>query len=346
MSIKKVGPSKWLVRVTMLDETKGYPVCKQETINGNQADAKAREVELLREQKGRSLTTVKSINTFSDAIDLYVARLDRLNRISRSHRTLVEKIRKDFGDLPIRTVPDRFSEWLNYFVTTPGEKTGRMRSAASINRHVSVVKAIFSILTAQEFIEKNPITALRFPKYKEEARDRYLNDEERARLLSAVEEHKPYLLPIVMFMLFVPCRVSELTNAKREQYNRFTGTIYIPDSKAGIPIHKPVPEEMRDYFNSVPQDCPWLFYWIDEQSKYRQLLSIRKPWQSCLKKAGLNNLRVHDLRHISATDLYEAGNPEREIMDIAGWRTPMLSHYRHKNSLRSAQKIIFKRPKN
>jgi len=76
-------------------------------------------------------------------------------------------------------------------------------------------------------------------------------------------------------------------------------------------------------------DCPWLFYWVDEQGKYRQLITIRRSWQSCLKKAGLSDLRIHDLRHISATDLYEAGNPEREIMDIAGWRSPMLSHYRH-----------------
>jgi integrase len=140
----------------------------------------------------------------------------------------------------------------------------------------------------------------------------------------------------------VPCRVSELTAAKREQYNPFTGTVYIPDSKAGIPIHKPVPKEMKDYFNSIPAKCPWLFYWTNETGEYRPFITLQKPWKFCLKAAGISDLRIHDLRHISATDLYEAGNAERTIMDVAGWKTPMLSSYRHKDSLRSAQTIIFK----
>jgi integrase len=46
------------------------------------------------------------------------------------------------------------------------------------------------------------------------------------------------------------------------------------------------------------------------------------------------------LRHEAATRLYESGVDERTIMDIAGWNTPMLSTYRHKHSLLSAQRIM------
>ena len=52
-----------------------------------------------------------------------------------------------------------------------------------------------------------------------------------------------------------------------------------------------------------------------------------------------SNIRVHDLRHVAASDLYAAGISEREIMDIAGWKTTMLSTYRHLDSLKSAQRI-------
>ena len=72
---------------------------------------------------------------------------------------------------------------------------------------------------------------------------------------------------------------------------------------------------------------------------YHSLGDFKKAWAFCLKKAELSNVRVHDLRHVAASDLYAAGVPEREIMDVAGWKTPMLSSYRHKNSLKSAQKI-------
>jgi integrase len=66
-----------------------------------------------------------------------------------------------------------------------------------------------------------------------------------------------------------------------------------------------------------------------------------KAWHHCLGLAELKDVRFHDSRHCAATDLYANGNPERVIMDIAGWKTPMLSTYRHKNSLKSAQIIKF-----
>lgn len=72
--------------------------------------------------------------------------------------------------------------------------------------------------------------------------------------------------------------------------------------------------------------------------------TLQKPWAYCLKKAELTNVPIHYLRHISASDLYHAGNPERMIMDIAGWKTPMLSTYRHKDSFKSAQSIQFSKP--
>ena len=136
----------------------------------------------------------------------------------------------------------------------------------------------------------------------------------------------------------LPCRISELTEARKDQYNSFNGTLYFPDSKAGIPIYRPV-LEMKDYFDSIPSGCPWLFFWIDHKGNFRKFNNIRKPFQYCVKKAGLTDVRIHDLRHCAATDLYAQGIPEREIMDLAGWKTPMLSTYRHKNSMRTAQSL-------
>jgi integrase len=94
---------------------------------------------------------------------------------------------------------------------------------------------------------------------------------------------------------------------------------------------------MLQYFRSIPADCPFLFYRQDVEGEYHSLGDFRKAWHYCLKLAELTDVRFHDTRHCSATDLYANGNPERVIMDIAGWKTPMLTTYRHKNSLKSAQ---------
>ena len=239
---------------------------------------------------------------------------------------------KDYKSTP-RIIPQR--------IDGKKVKVEKMRSNASSNRLIIVARSVFNLLIALEIIDKNPITLARFPKLEEKNRDRYLTDEERLRLINAIRKHRPYLLPITEYMILVPCRKLELTKARREQYNAFTNTIYIPDSKADIPINKPVPPEMTEYFRSIPGDCPWLFYRQDETG-YHPLGDFKNAWKYCLKKADLFNVRVQDTRHWAITSLIEQGNNEHVVSDVAGWKsTAMLKNYRHLNTLKSAQNIRF-----
>jgi integrase len=342
MALKKLtGPNKWRINASAWDKVKGQAVGKQVTFTGTKSEATIREAELLKELKARcSLTTAQRTSTFEDLIRLYKHNIETRGRCSNNHANMVDLICRELGHLKIEGFAECFEGYRKRLICGTTVR-GKPRKAASVNRYTSIVKAIFNHAVKLDILQKNPISSVRFPRLKETARDRYLNEEERLRLLNTIREHRPHILPIVRFMLLVPCRVSELTTAKREQYNPFTRTIYIPDSKAGVPIYKPVPEELLSYFNAIPSNCPWLFYWIDNTGKYRQIISPQRPWRFCLKTAGIENVRIHDLRHISATDLYAAGNPERAIMDVAGWKTPMLSTYRHKDSFRSAIGIKF-----
>jgi len=342
MSIKKISPNLWQIKVSVRVPGRIEPVKKQECFSGTKTEAECRQAEIVgRLREGGSLAYTPVISTFKEAADLYIAKLTAEDRLSPSWRQKVEFVVGQFGHLPLEVVPDHFAAWTRARALTP--RRGKKLSAASLNRPVEIVRAIYNHLVALEYVSRNPITKIRFPKYKEKPRDRYLTQEERLRLMNAIRERRPEMVPLIMYMMLVPCRVSELLKARREQYNPFTNTIYIPDSKAKIPINKPVPEGMAEYFRSIPEDCPWLFYWKDWRGGYRPFVSIQRAWRESLKIAGLTNLRVHDLRHISATDLYEAGNPERMICDVAGWKTLMLTNYRHKDSLRSAQLMVFKR---
>ncbi|HEX2955792.1 MAG TPA: site-specific integrase [Chitinispirillaceae bacterium] len=247
-------------------------------------------------------------------------------------------LNKELGTVILPDFAGVFDAFITAYRKTPTiHRKGR--SAASPNRFIEIAQAAFNYAVKAELLDKNPITKHRFPKGEEKPRDRYLSDVERIRLLSAIREHRPYLIPFIEYNLAVPCRKSELVQAKREHYNPFANTILIPDSKADIPINKPVPPSMKEYFRNIPLDCPYLFYRQDREGKFHPLGDFKREWKFCLKQAGIVDTRIHDLRHISATELYSNGIPEREIMDIAGWKTPMLSTYRHKNSLKTAQKI-------
>jgi len=341
MSVTKIGPNLWMIKVSARVPGKPHPVKKQERFKGTKAEAEGRHAEIITHlRKCGSLICSVEIRTFKDAVDIYREKLQAVGSLSPDHARKIDRTCRDFGHLPLGTVADHLEAW----------RRNAMRqklSPASLNRPVEIVKAVFNHLVALERVEKNPITKIRFPKHKEQKRDRYLMEEERVKLVSAITKHRPEMLPLIQYMLLVPCRTSELAKAERKQFcevienGETINVVWIPTSKNGKPMYKPVPQEMRRYFENLPKDCPWLFYWTDWRGAYRQWKTFKRTWKTCLKIAGLTDVQIRDLRHISATDLYSAGNPERMIMDIAGWATPMLSHYRHVNSLESARRIQF-----
>lgn len=340
MAIKKIAPNRYRVTVSVRDKNKGYPITKQKTVDGTRSQAVIAESDMLKELKARSLTSAYAV-TFGDAIDLHVKHLRIAGRLSKRHEYQIVCVRKALGHIRLEVFANQYEQYIKHYTQTPTPR-GTPPTGATINRHIAIVRAAFNRLVDLEVLDKNPITKMRFPRYEENPRDRYLTQEERLLLLSTIKQHRPFILPIIQYMMLVPCRTSELTTARREQYNPFTNTIYIPDSKAGIPIHKPVPPELEDYFKAIPEDCPWLFYKFDGGRYYSLESRLSTAWKFCVRKAGIDNIRKHDLRHMAATDLHEAGNPTHTIMDIAGWKTDMMKVYWKQDSLRSAQRVVFR----
>jgi integrase len=308
--------------------------------NSTLENAKAAFEKLKAELRGMDYVGSSLKKHFCEVLTIY---REKRNTLSPSDISRCKQLTRELGNVPLNKFADAFDVYIRVLRNTPTIKTKRLPSNASVNRFVEIVMAAFNLCLALKVVKENPISKFRFPKLKEKPRDRYLSIEERQRLFNAIEKHAPYILPFVRYSLLVPTRKNELTHLTRDAYNSFTNTLYIPDSKAGIPIHKPVPEEMKDYFlNGIPPGCPWIF-WRQriKDKKYLPLGDFRKAFLKCVNKAGLVNVRIHDFRHVAATDLCMVGNSERAIMDIAGWKTPMLSTYWHKDSLRSAQTIRF-----
>jgi integrase len=341
MPIKKIGHGKYFIKVSKRDRKKGYAVSKQKTFVGTQLEAVIAEADLMKKLEAGSLSSVYA-STFGEAADIYLAKLRTSGRLSRQHEDMAGVLRRDLGHIRLENFADQFELYRRHLIHAP-TKHGKQRGSASVNRYTAIASAAFNHLVALGAFGANPITRARFPWMKEKPRDRFLTQEEKLRLLSVIRERRPFILPIIRFMLSVPCRVSELILARREQYDPINNVIHIPDSKAGIPLCKPVLEEdMAEYFRNIPDGCAWLFYRVKLGKYYDPLTKeqLRCAWEYCLKAAGISDFRIHDLRHEAATYLYSLGIPERVIMDIAGWKTPMLTTYRNKNSLRSAQEVF------
>ncbi|WP_273146035.1 site-specific integrase [Ferrovum myxofaciens] len=90
----------------------------------------------------------------------------------------------------------------------------------------------------------------------------------------------------------------------------------MPVTKTGRPRHVPLSEGVLQLLDSIPHDeCPWVFA---NPKTHKPFVSIFTGWNSARKRAGLAEVRIHDLRHSFASFLVNAGRSLYEVQKILG----------------------------
>jgi len=75
--------------------------------------------------------------------------------------------------------------------------------------------------------------------------------------------------------------------------------------------------------------------------KVRQgyLWDLRKPFHAACPRAGIKDLRIHDLRHMATTILFLEGIPEAIIRKLTGHRSRELERYEHLSPVLKRQTV-------
>lgn len=341
MRIFAKGSDSWVIQVAIVRNGNQYR--RQETIKGSRRGAERRYLEVIHEleDEAEQARPNRSLTFFSEAIEFYKVR----SCVNPRSETYLEALKEHLGKARIVEMKEPFEAFL-YGLKSRLNRRKKPYSNGSINAYLAYAKAALNMCVQHEKIERNPLHCLK--PLKAEARDKSLSVEERTKLLAALSEDAPYLLPLVRYCLQVPCRRGEMVTARRADFNVFSNAIRIRNgmTKNDAGVWKPIPPDMLDYFKAIPSECPWLFYRTrtDDAGKvhYLPLGDFSKDWRAATVKAGIKEFRFHDTRHIAATDLINAGNTERQVMAIAGWKTNMLSTYYHRDGLTAVRTLVFK----
>lgn len=163
-----------------------------------------------------------------------------------------------------------------------------------------------------QWIEKAPaITLYREPK----RRVRWLTREEAARLLAALAPHQRQLM---RFALATGLRQSNVLHLQWSQVDleRRTAWIHADEAKGreaiGVPLNDEAMVVLREERGKHPMNV-FTFH-------RRPLKSVNtKAWKKGLKRAGIENFRWHDLRHVWATWHVMAGTTLGELQELGAW---------------------------
>jgi len=337
MSIKQLKPDLWRLDVRVWKSGKQYR--QRQTLQGGKKAAEALYAELLKELREQAKNGPRSltVTTFKDIIEYYLER----NPVDKDSSFYFDRLKNDLGGIRIDDIRERFDRYLLLLRRTKAKNTDHFLSNSTINRFIAWSKAAVNCAVRAGLIEKNPLQ--HFQKLPSRARDRMLSDDEKKKLLEAVQREAPQIYPIVLFSLLVPCRRGELTTLKRTDYNMVTNTIHIPAERTKMKraCIKPVPDCLVDYMRSVPVESEYLFYRRDWRGRYLPIGDFRGAWKKCLESAGILNYRFHDQRRVAYTDLLLAGNAPHIVMQVSGHATDMSKVYFGRNELLAAKSLHF-----
>lgn len=177
------------------------------------------------------------------------------------------------------------------------------------NRILSVLSKLFNLAELWGYRAEGSNPCRLVQKYKEQRKERFLSDKELSHLskvLNDVEasgEESPFVAALFRMLILTGCRCSEIQYLK---WDYVTPThLELPDTKTGKRAI-PLPIAAKAILDSLPRSTenPYVFPGAIEGEA---IAYLRKPWRRIRKKAGLEDVRIHDLRHTYASKAIENG---------------------------------------
>ena len=226
-----------------------------------------------------------------------------------------------FGDLPLDKI-DRsgVSRWFEgYSTTAPG----------GANSALLVFRQIINHAISRGHIETNPTRGLkRNPRPK---LTRFLSREEIGRLhevLDGYESRRPSCkvqVDIIRLLLLTGCRTGEMLKLRWREVG--VDSLELEDSKTG-PRQVLLSPDARAIIDLQPRSgSPWVFPSPMNPGRPRFDLSI---WKRVRKLAGIEDVRLHDLRHTFASQAAMQGIPLPVVARLLGHaQVQMTLRYAH-----------------
>jgi integrase len=188
------------------------------------------------------------------------------------------------------------------------------------NRVGEVLRKMFNLAVQWGWRSDNPASG--FKKRIETARERFLSQEEIARLAEVLDKAEDQRAAgIIRICMLTGSRVGEVRQAQFDQFNLELGVWSKPAATTKqrkihrVPISADVAAIVRQRQLVVPKGNPWLF---PGDTPGQPVQEIRGFWRKVQKEANLPDVRIHDLRHTFASLLVSGGASLEMIGKLLG----------------------------
>ena len=199
----------------------------------------------------------------------------------------------------------------------------RLRDTPSMANHVvAMLSKMFSLAETWELVPRgrNPCKAVRH--YRELSRERFLAPEEYRSVGAALRKAEadgsmwPPAIAAIRLLMLTGCRKSEILTLRWDDVDRTAGEFRLRDGKRGprmVPLTTPA-LTVLDGIERV-EGNPWV---IRSKKPAIHLPDLTYYWNRIQAHAGLERVRIHDLRHSHASRALALGESLTMIGRLLG----------------------------
>ncbi len=216
------------------------------------------------------------------------------------------------------------------------KRTQQGRAPGTINKEVGLLSAAFNHAVREwGWRVDNPAEGQKMDE--PEGRIRWITREEAELLIGEAERtgKAPHLGDFIRLALHTGMRCGEILGLEWSRVDLWNGLIHLDGihTKTGkrraVPMNAVARQAMHSRARFRAAHCPaspWVFCKIDGD----RLKNVRRSFQNACRRAGIEDFRIHDLRHTCAAWLVSVGVPLAEVRDLLGHRTiQMTERYAH-----------------
>lgn len=188
-----------------------------------------------------------------------------------------------------------------YVKTKPRGVRRASGGSGTAKRTIGILSSVFSYAVESEMLERNPCKGVRLAPGKNN--ERFLTEAEAGRLGEVLKkwesrENAKQAVTIIRLLSLTGARRSEISGLKWSEIDFEQGFLRLGDTKTGMSI-RPISKLALDLLARQPREHKeWVFPASTGRAAYQ---GLSKMWRQIRSDAGLDDVRLHDLRHSFAS---------------------------------------------
>ena len=292
------------------------------------AEAKAAQKKFNEEtEKGLCPTNPKM--TFKEAGEMFT----RLHiEVNCKHSTIIgykgyfkNHLYPFFGDIKLDEItPILVKEFIK-------EKVETGRTNSTVNKYIKLMREVYSFMIDNGVISRNPLARIKALKETKNDKIRALSTEEVQALLNKTKVVYPDFYPLLFTAIFTGMRQGELLGLTWDSINWIKMKIKVDKNythgrvgttKTNQIRYVDISKELARILKEWRLACPngeYNLVFPNNQGQYQDAQNmLKRRFKPSLQRAGIDDIRFHDLRHTYASLLLAQGAPMKYVQHQLG----------------------------